>query len=131
VILSTTSVSRRRGGSAHDLAGTVRGREANPSGSDDRTLRANRSDWRRTFTVGYFVGSLSSTSINRQLAEALIKLAPDDLDFHEISIASLPLYSPDHDLDYPPEATALKQAIGRSDAVLFVTPSTTGRFQAG
>src|SRR4051812_11314054 len=34
----------------------------------------------------------------------------------------LPLYSPDHDTDYPPEATALKEAIARSDAVLFVTP---------
>jgi NAD(P)H-dependent FMN reductase len=26
--------------------------------------------------VGYFVGSLSSTSINRQLAKALVRLAP-------------------------------------------------------
>ena len=31
------------------------------------------------FTVGYFVGSLSSTSLNRTLAQALIALAPDDL----------------------------------------------------
>ncbi|QBX56028.1 NAD(P)H-dependent oxidoreductase [Nocardioides seonyuensis] len=75
-----------------------------------------------TYQVGYFVGSLSSTSINRTLSEALIGLAPKDLEFSEIPIADLPLYSPDFDADYPPEAQALKQAIGESDAILFVTP---------
>jgi chromate reductase len=76
----------------------------------------------RTYQVGYFVGSLSSTSINRTLSRALIRLAPQHLEFTEIPIRSLPLYSPDYDDDYPPEALELKEAIGRSDAVLFVTP---------
>ena len=75
-----------------------------------------------TFHVGYFVGSLSSTSINRVLSRALIRLAPDDLDFTEIPIGNLPLYSQDYDDNYPPEALALKEAIARSDAILFVTP---------
>ena len=75
-----------------------------------------------TYQVGYFVGSLSSTSINRILSRALIKLAPEDLEFTEIPIGNLPLYSPDYDADYPPEARALKEAIAGSDAVLFVTP---------
>jgi len=74
------------------------------------------------YKVGYFVGSLSSTSINRELSEALIRLAPEDLEFTEIPIGNLPLYSQDHDANYPPEATALKDAIHRSDAILFVTP---------
>jgi chromate reductase, NAD(P)H dehydrogenase (quinone) len=74
------------------------------------------------FDVGYFVGSLSSTSINRVLSRALIRLSPDDLAFTELPIGNLPLYSPDFDRDYPPEAVALKEAIARSDAVLFVTP---------
>jgi chromate reductase len=52
----------------------------------------------------------------------LIRLAPDDLEFTEIPIGRLPLYSPDFDSDYPPEAVALKEAIAASDAVLFVTP---------
>jgi chromate reductase len=76
----------------------------------------------RTYKVGYFVGSLSSTSINRILSRALIKLAPEDLEFTEIPIRNLPLYSQDYDDNYPPEATALKEAIARSDAILFVTP---------
>jgi NAD(P)H-dependent FMN reductase len=75
-----------------------------------------------TFRVGYFVGSLSSTSINRVLSRALIRLAPEDLEFTEIPIGNLPLYSQDYDENYPPEARALKEAIARSDAILFVTP---------
>ncbi len=74
------------------------------------------------YKVGYFVGSLSSTSINRVLSRALIRLAPEDLEFTEIGIGDLPLYSPDFDVEYPPEATALKEAISAADAVLFVTP---------
>jgi len=74
------------------------------------------------YKVGYLVGSLSSTSINRELAKVLIRLAPDDLEFTEIPIRDLPLYSPDYDANYPPEALALKEAIHRSQAILFVTP---------
>jgi len=74
------------------------------------------------YRVGYFVGSLSSRSINRELSKALLRLAPEELGFHEIPIGELPLYSPDFDGNYPPEAVALKDAIRRSDALLFVTP---------
>jgi len=75
-----------------------------------------------SYKVGYFVGSLSSTSVNRELSQALIHLAPDDLEFVEIPIRDLPLYSPDYDANYPPEATALKDAIHQAQAILFVTP---------
>src|SRR4051812_36714095 len=74
------------------------------------------------YRVGYFVGSLSSKSINRVLSKALIRLAPDDLEFTEIPIDRLPLYSQDYDESYPAEAQALKQAISASDAILFVSP---------
>jgi chromate reductase len=74
------------------------------------------------YKVGYFVGSLSSTSINRVLSQALVRLAPGDMEFTEIPIGDLPLYSPDYDNAYPPEAVALKEAVAASDAVLFVTP---------
>lgn len=74
------------------------------------------------YTVGYFVGSLATASINRQLAGALIKLAPKEFEFTEIPIGDLPLYSYDYDEDYPPVARQFKQAITNVDAVLFVTP---------
>ena len=76
----------------------------------------------KTYKVGYLIGSLAKGSINRQLANALIKLAPKELEFHEISFAELPLYSYDYDADYPEVATKFKQAITDSDAILFVTP---------
>jgi len=75
-----------------------------------------------SFKVGYFVGSLSSKSINRLLARALVRLAPAELQLTEIAIKDLPLYSADHDGNYPPVARALKQAISECDAVLFVSP---------
>lgn len=75
-----------------------------------------------SYKVGYFVGSLSSTSINRLLAKALARLAPPELQLVEIPIRDLPLYSPDHDADYPATARAFKQAIAGCDAVLFVSP---------
>jgi chromate reductase len=74
------------------------------------------------FTVGYFVGSLAAKSINRLLAKALVKVAPPELQLMEISFKDLPLYNYDYDGNYPPVATALKDAIAAVDAVLFVTP---------
>jgi chromate reductase, NAD(P)H dehydrogenase (quinone) len=74
------------------------------------------------YKVGYLVGSLAAASINRKLAHALIRLAPEELEFSEISFRDLPLYSYDYDDDFPPAARAFKAAIVASDAVLFVTP---------
>jgi chromate reductase len=74
------------------------------------------------YKVGYFVGSLSSKSINRSLAKALVRLAPEELALTEIPIKDLPLYSQDYDSDFPPVARAFKKAIAEVDAVLFVTP---------
>ena len=44
-----------------------------------------------TFTVGYFVGSLAKASINRKLANALVRLAPAALVLTEIPFRDLPL----------------------------------------
>ncbi len=72
--------------------------------------------------IGYFVGSLAQGSINRTLTKALIGLAPPDLEFTEIAIKDLPLYSYDYDADYPAVARTLKRAIEASDGILFVSP---------
>ena len=77
------------------------------------------------FTVGYFVGSLSRESINRMLANALIRLAPEALEFTEISIGDLPLYNRDLDPDYPPPARALKARSSRSTRCCSSRRSTT------
>jgi NAD(P)H-dependent FMN reductase len=75
-----------------------------------------------TYKVGYIVGSLATASINRKLAKALIRMAPPELEFVEIPIKDLPLYSYDYDAHYPAAGKALKHAIASVDAVLFVTP---------
>ena len=75
-----------------------------------------------TYNIGYLVGSLAKGSINRALAKALIKLAPEELEFTDIPIGNLPLYSWDYDAAYPPEGRALKEAIESSDALLIVSP---------
>jgi chromate reductase len=74
-----------------------------------------------TYRVGYFVGSLASNSINRKLAAALVRLAPTNMEFTEIPIRDLSLYSRDYDDDFPAEARALKETITSVDALLFVT----------
>jgi chromate reductase, NAD(P)H dehydrogenase (quinone) len=75
-----------------------------------------------SFKVGYFVGSLATASINRLLSKALVRLAPPELEMTEIPFKDLPLYSYDYDANYPPVATAFKNALAGVDAVLFVTP---------
>ena len=73
-------------------------------------------------TIGYIVGSISSTSINRRLAQALQRLAPEGTTLVEIPIADLPFYSPDYDADFPQVARDFKQAIADVDGVIIVTP---------
>jgi chromate reductase, NAD(P)H dehydrogenase (quinone) len=75
-----------------------------------------------TYTVGYLVGSLAAASINRKLAGALVRLAPQELRMVEVPYRDLPIYSYDYDKAFPPVATAFKQALASVDAVLFVTP---------
>jgi chromate reductase, NAD(P)H dehydrogenase (quinone) len=75
-----------------------------------------------TFNVGYMIGSIAKDSINRKLAGALVKLAPEELTMKEIPYRDLPIYSYDYDADYPPVARAFKDALASVDAVLFVTP---------
>ena len=75
-----------------------------------------------TYKIGYFIGSLAKESINRKLSQALIRLAPKELEFTEIPIRDLPLYSYDFDADYPAEGRALKDAIEAADGILFISP---------
>jgi chromate reductase len=75
-----------------------------------------------TQKIGYIVGSISSTSINRRLALALSHLAPEGVELVEIPIKDLPFYSPDADADYPAVAREFKQAIADVDGVIIVTP---------
>lgn len=72
--------------------------------------------------IGYIVGSLSKESINRRLAKALARLAPEGVELVDIPIGDLPLYNRDLDADYPPVAREFKAALAEVDGVILVTP---------
>ena len=72
--------------------------------------------------IGYVVGSLRKDSLNRKLANSLIKLAPPDFSFKELKIGDLPLYNQDDDKAQAPEVQRLKSELRAVDAVMFVTP---------
>ena len=72
--------------------------------------------------IGYVVGSLRKESINRKLANALIRLGPADFTFKELRIADLPPYNQDQDHAQAPEVQRLKSELRAVDAVIFVTP---------
>ncbi len=74
--------------------------------------------------IAVFVGSLRKESLNRKMAEALMKLAPESLIFEIIEIGGLPLYNQDDDDEgKPPSAwTTFRDRVKSFDGFLFVTP---------
>jgi len=71
--------------------------------------------------IGYVIGSLRKESINRKLANALIKLGPADFTFKELKIGDLPLYNQDDDKAQAAVVQRLKSELRAVDAVMFVT----------
>ena len=74
------------------------------------------------YRIALVVGSLRRDSFNRALADALVRLAPADFEFHHVVIGDLPLYNQDDDGQQAPQVLRLKQEIRDSQGVLFVTP---------
>ena len=75
------------------------------------------------YNLAVVVGSLRRESINRKAANALIGLAPDNLEPKIVEIGDLPLYDEDVEAAGVPAAwTRFRNEISGSDAVLFVTP---------
>jgi chromate reductase len=75
-----------------------------------------------SFKTAVIVGSNRRDSINRKLAEALVKLGAADLDFFFVSIDDLPIYNLDHEGQRAASVHRFTDAIAGADAVLFVTP---------
>jgi chromate reductase, NAD(P)H dehydrogenase (quinone) len=61
-------------------------------------------------------------SFNRQLANAIVKLAPVEFSFKQLEIGDLPLYNQDDDAAPPASAKRLKADIAAAQGLLFVTP---------
>lgn len=76
----------------------------------------------RPYQIAVIVGSLRRESLNRKLADALIKLAPGDFTFKNVMIGALPLYNQDNDANPPESVKQLKLDILESQGLLFFTP---------
>ena len=74
------------------------------------------------YQVAIIVGSLRKDSFNRQLADAIVKLAPPEFSFKQIEIGDLPLYNQDDDGAQAPQVLRLKTEIADAQALLFITP---------
>lgn len=75
-----------------------------------------------TIQIAIIVGSLRKDSINRHLANAIVRLAPTIVGFHFVEIGDLPLYNQDDDDRQANSVLRMKAEIENADGVLFVTP---------
>jgi chromate reductase, NAD(P)H dehydrogenase (quinone) len=73
-------------------------------------------------SVGVIVGSARNGSINQKLAEALMKLGGPEVEFKQLKIDDLPLFSQDLEEPVPPSVERFRKEIRASDGLLFVTP---------
>ena len=74
------------------------------------------------YQIAIVVGSLRKDSFNRQLANAIVKLAPPEFSFKEVQINDLPLYNQDDDANQAKSVKRLKDKINCAQGILFVTP---------
>lgn len=72
--------------------------------------------------IAVLVGSLRRESFNRQLAQALAGLAPQELSMEILRIDDLPLYNQDDDASPAEPVRRLKAEVANADGVVFVTP---------
>jgi chromate reductase len=72
--------------------------------------------------IAVLVGSIRANGYSRQLALALMRLAPERLSLRPVAIDSLPLYNQDLEAAPPEPWVVFRQALRASSAVLFVTP---------
>ena len=74
------------------------------------------------YQIAVVVGSLRKDSFNRQLANAIVRLAPSGFSFQQLEIADLPLYNQDDDANPAESVKRLKSEIAAAQGLLFVTP---------
>lgn len=74
------------------------------------------------YQISVLVGSLRRDSLNRKLANALVKLAPPEFSFQQARIDDLPLYNQDDDANQAEPVKRLKAELAASQGFLLVTP---------
>jgi chromate reductase, NAD(P)H dehydrogenase (quinone) len=72
--------------------------------------------------IAVIVGSNRRDSINRKLAQALVRLGAGEFEASFARIDDLPMYNQDNEGNLPPEVVRFKNELARADGVLIVTP---------
>src|SRR5262249_36551974 len=72
--------------------------------------------------IAVIVGSNRRDSINRKLAQALVRLGAGRFAASFARIDDLPIYNQDNEGNLPPEVVRFKNELARADGVLIVTP---------
>lgn len=75
-----------------------------------------------TLKIGVIVGSIRPGSLNRKLADAVMRMTPEGLEPEPIRIDDLPLYNQDDDDRPAPSVARLRDSVGGSNGIVFVTP---------
>ncbi|OJV79832.1 MAG: ACP phosphodiesterase [Bacteroidia bacterium 44-10] len=78
--------------------------------------------------IAVLVGSLRKESVNRKLANEVIRLAPESLELEIVEIGQLPHYNEDLDQNPPGEWVEFRKKIGEADGYLFFTPEYNRTF---
>lgn len=73
------------------------------------------------YQIAVVVGSLRADSFNRKLANAIVRLAPQEFSFKQLDISDLPLYNQDDDAQQAASVRRLKAEIAAAQGLLFVT----------
>jgi len=81
----------------------------------------NKENAMNNIHIAVIVGSLRRDSLNRQLANAIAKLAPPEFSVKQVEIGDLPLYNQDDDANPSAAVTRLKGEIAAAHGLLFVT----------
>ena len=74
------------------------------------------------YSLAVIVGSLRKESMNKQLADNLVRLGRDMFKAEFVNLSDVPMLNQDLEADLPEGVARLKQAINDADAVLLVTP---------
>ena len=72
--------------------------------------------------IAVVVGSNRRDSINRKLAQALVRLGAGKFEAAFARIDDLPMFNQDIESNLPPEVVRFKNELARADGVLIVTP---------
>lgn len=72
--------------------------------------------------IAVLIGSLRKESVNRKIANELIRLSSDNMEMEIVEIGDLPHYNEDLDENPPQQWKDFRDKIKVSDGILFVSP---------